>query len=146
MIPFYALIGSFALFIGVGLLGLPYFQNWQTALQASVAVMLVLGASAHWGSKRADLIRMVPPAFARPGRIVTVTGVLELVGAVGLLIPATSEISSCGIVLLLLAMFPANVFAARNRLKIGGREVPGLFARTGVQLFFIAVVILAGWG
>ncbi|MDO3408912.1 DoxX family protein [Saccharibacillus sp. CPCC 101409] len=146
MVPFYALIGSFLLFAGLGFLGIDYFQSWRTSLQAAVAIMLLLGASAHWGSKKEDLIRMVPPAFPKPATIVTVTGVLELLGAIGILVPATSKAASIGLALLLSAMFPANVFAARNRLTIGGKAVPGLFARTAIQLVFIAAVLLAGWG
>lgn len=65
MVPFIALIVSFLLFRGIGLLGLTYWNDWQTALQWAVAVMLLLGASAHWGRRRSDLVRMVPPFFRR---------------------------------------------------------------------------------
>ncbi|OWR29957.1 hypothetical protein CDO73_12835 [Saccharibacillus sp. O23] len=144
MIPFYALIASFLLFRMLGLIGVAHFAGWQTSLQAASAVMLLLGASAHWGSKRADLIRMVPKTFPRPGLIVTLTGLLEIAGAIGLLLPATSRAASIGLALLLAAMFPANVLAARERLTIGGRPVPKLLTRTLVQLFFIVAVLLAG--
>lgn len=145
MLPFYALIVSFLLFKGLGLLGLSYFGGWQTSLQGAVAVMLLLAASAHWGSRRPDLIRMVPPAFPRPDLIVTATGVLEVLGAIGILFPYTSKAASIGLVLLLACMFPANVRAARERLRIGGRPVPKLLLRTVVQIFFIGAILLAGW-
>lgn len=65
MAPFIALVASFLLFRIIGLLGLSYFDDWHTSLQAAVAIMFLLTASAHWGKRRKDLIRMVPPAFPK---------------------------------------------------------------------------------
>lgn len=144
MIPLYVLMGSFLLFQGLGLAGLTYFADWQTSLQAAVAVMLLIAATAHWGNKRRDLIAMVPPVFPHPGLIITVTGLLEIAGAVGLLFPATSRLASIGLAILLVAMFPANVRAARESLTLGGRPVPKLPMRAVLQLIFIAAVLMAG--
>ena len=144
MTPFYVLVASFLLFKGLGLIGLSHFEGWHTSLQGAVAVMLLLTASAHWGSRRPDLIRMVPPAFPRPEWIVTVTGLLEIAGAAGILFPATSKAASFGLAILLAAMFPANVLAAKKQLTIAGQPVPKLFLRTMLQLVFLAAVLLAG--
>lgn len=105
--------------------------------------MLLLTATAHWGKRRSDLIRMVPPSFPRRDLIVTATGWLEIAAAIGIMIPATSEAASVCLTVLLIAMFPANVRAAREKLTIGGKPVPGLFVRTLLQLIFITAVILA---
>ncbi|TKJ90706.1 hypothetical protein PaeCFBP13512_12805 [Paenibacillus sp. CFBP13512] len=144
MIPFYVLIISFLIFKGLGLLGLSHFDDWHAVLQGSVAVMLFVAASAHWGSKRVDLIRMVPAVFPRPHWIVTATGLLEIAGAIGIIVPVTSRVASIGLALLFVAMFPANILASRNQLKVGGKSVPNLFVRSIVQVFFIIVVLLAG--
>jgi uncharacterized membrane protein len=144
MIPLYVLVVSFVMFRASGLAGFAYFSEWQSSQQAAVAVMLLIAASAHWGSKRRDLIRMVPPAFPRPDLIVTITGLLEIAGAAGLLFPATSRIASICLALLLVAMFPANIRAANESLTLGGRPVPKLPVRTLLQLIFIAAVLLAG--
>lgn len=143
MIPFIALIISWVIFRVIGLLGGTYFDDWQTPLQAAVAVMFLLTASAHWGTKRKDLVRMVPPSFPQPGKIVTVTGYLEIAGAIGIMIPAISLYAAIGLVLLLLAMFPANVYAARHELTLSGRPVTPLPVRTLLQLTFLAAVVLA---
>lgn len=144
MIPLYVLVVFFVLFRASGLAGFAYFSEWHSSLQAAAAVMLLVAASAHWGAKRRDLIRMVPAAFPRPDLIVTITGLLEIAGAIGLLFPATSRIASICLALLLVAMFPANVKAARQSLTLGGRSVPKLPVRTLIQLIFIAAVLLAG--
>lgn len=144
MLPFYTLVASFLLFKGLGQFGLSYFEGWQTSLQGAVAVMLLLTASAHWGTRRPDLIRMVPPIFSRPDLIVTVTGLLEVTGAICILIPSLSKAASIGLALLLAFMFPANVIAARERLMIGGRPVPKLLHRTALQVIFVGAILFAG--
>lgn len=144
MVPFFALVVSFLLFRFFGLIGWSHFDSWHPSLQGAVAVMLLLTASAHWGKRRPDLIRMVPPVFPKPDWIVTITGWLEIAGAVGILFPATSRVASMCLAVLLVAMFPANVRAARERLTIGGKPTPKLLVRTLLQLVFLAGVLLAG--
>src|SRR5262249_15318391 len=102
-------------------------------------------ASAHWGRRRPDLVRMVPPRFPRPERMVTLTGIAEIAGAVGLLVPVLAPWAAAGLALLLLAVFPANVHAARPALTIGGRPATPLVARTVLQVVFLAAVLAAGF-
>lgn len=144
MIPFYALLVSYLLFRALGLLGLTHFDGWHTPLQGAVAVMLLLTASAHWGKRRPDLIRMVPRVFPRPDLIVSVTGWMEIAGAIGILFPATSRPASICLMVLLVAMFPANVHAARSKLTISGKPTPSLLVRILLQLIFLAAIYWAG--
>jgi uncharacterized membrane protein len=46
---------------------------------------------------------------------------------------------------LLIALFPANVRAARENLTIGGRPATPLPLRAPLQLVFISVLIIAGF-
>ncbi len=52
---------------------------------------------------------MVPAAFPQPDMLVTVTGICEILGAIGLLIPRVAPLAAIGLMLLLLAIFPAKV-------------------------------------
>src|SRR5262245_56417488 len=106
MAPFVALSGLFLLLGGLGVAGVHALAGWYTPLRLALAGMFLLTASAHWGRRRPDLVRMVPPAFPRPGVIVTLTGVLELLGAAGLLVRPLAPLAAGGLSLLLLAMFP----------------------------------------
>ncbi|MFC0211748.1 DoxX family protein [Paenibacillus chartarius] len=144
MVPFYVLVVAFLLFKGIGWVGVSYFEGWHTSLQGAVAVMLLLTASAHWGKRRPDLVRMVPTAFPKPDWIVTATGWLEIAGAIGIVLPAASKAASIGLALMLVAMFPANVRAAKEQLTIGGRPVPKLGPRIVLQVVFLTAVLLAG--
>lgn len=145
MIPFLVLALVFLLTRILGFSGVGYFAPWQHGLRVSLAAMFLLTASAHWGRRRTDLVHMVPPAFSHPERWVTLTGIAELAGAIGLLWTPTLKIASSGLAILLIAIFPANVYAAHQRLTIGGRRVPGLPVRAALQLVFLSAVIAAGW-
>jgi uncharacterized membrane protein len=141
MAPLIVLIGSFATLLGLGAIGVDALASWVTALRIALALMFLLTASAHWGARRHDLIRMVPRGFPRPGLLITATGLLELAGAIGLLVPALARLAAIGLALLMLAMFPANVHAARAQLSIGGRPVTPLPARTLMQLVFVGATV-----
>jgi uncharacterized membrane protein len=143
MIPLFVLLASFVFFLLLGRAGIGYFHGWQHALRASLGAMFLLTASAHWGKRRADLIAMVPSIFARPAFLVTLTGILEIIGAVALQIPKLASFAATGLFLMLIAIFPANVFAARHRLTIDGRPVPALLPRTIIQILFLVALWFA---
>jgi uncharacterized membrane protein len=144
MIPLYLLIASFIAFLLLGREGVVYFHVWQHALRAALGAMFLLTASAHWGKRRADLIAMVPIAFPRPTLLVTLTGILETIGAVALQIPKLAFFTATGLFLMLIAVFPANIYAARHRLKIAGQPVPGLLTRSIIQVIFLVALWFAG--
>ena len=144
MITFYVLIISFFFFLGMGQVGFSYFDNWHTSLQAAIAAMLLIAASARWGKRKDDLIRMVPSVFPRPDLIVMITGLLEIAAAIGILIPALSRVVSICLAILFIAMFPANMKAAKEKLTMGGKQAHSLWLRTVIQIIFIVLVLLAG--
>jgi uncharacterized membrane protein len=141
MVPFGVLIALFALLSIAGYFEVPVAFGWWTSLRLALAGMFLLSASAHWGRRRRDLIEMVPPYFSRPDLLVSVTGVLEVLGAIGLVIPALAPYAALGLAFMLIAIFPANVHAARKHLAIAGRPVEGLVIRTSLQGVFLAAAI-----
>ena len=145
MAPLIVLVVAAVAFWLVGRLGVVTFQDTGCVLRTALGLMFLLTASAHWGKRRPDLIRMVPPAFPRPDVLVTITGVLEILGAIGLFIPATGRAAAICLGLLLIAMFPANVHAARQNLTIAGQRVPPLPVRAALQVVFVAALAGAAW-
>ena len=118
--------------------------GWHTALRCGLAGMFLLIASAHWGKRRPDLVRMVPKEFPRPDLLVSFTGICEMLGAIGLLAPMSARWAAIGLTLLLIAVFPANVRAAREGITIGGKPATPLLARSLIQdIFLIATVAVA---
>ena len=107
------LAGSLAARI-VGWCGIAYVDSWVRAIAVGLAAMFFLTGVAHFAPPlRSQLIAIVPPALPAAGLLVSVTGVLELLGAVGLLLPATRVAAAACLLVLMLAMFPANIYAAR---------------------------------
>jgi len=141
MAPFVVLIVLFARLSVLGHFQLPVPYGWWTSLRLALSGMFLLTASAHWGKRRPDLIRMVPTIFPRPDLLVTVTGILEVLGAVGLMLPTVARYAALGLSLMLLAIFPANVHAARKRVTIAGRQVEALFPRTLLQIVFLTATV-----
>ena len=139
------LVVSFTVLRIAGALGLSMLDGWQPSLRVALTVMFFVTASAHWGKARADLIHMVPPVFPRPEVLVTLTGVLEILGAIGLALPATTRASSICLAVMLVLMFPANMHAARRGLTIRGRKATSLPLRAALQVVFIAALIAAAW-
>src|ERR1700712_24439 len=102
----------------VGWFGVAYVDDWPAALAVGLAVMFVMTGVAHFApGMRRDMVAIVPPRLTNspslrsplpaPGLLVTVTGVLELLGAVGLLFPPTRVAAAVCLFVLMLLMFPA---------------------------------------
>ncbi|MBL1078274.1 DoxX family protein [Nocardia sp. 2] len=126
-----------------GLLGLDWLDSWPHATRIGLAAMFALTASAHFlPPRRNALIAMLPPRVPAPAALVTLTGVLETAGAVGLLIPFFAPAAAICLAALLVTMFPANVYAARSGQGIKTMPLPW---RTLVQIVFIAACVLAAF-
>jgi uncharacterized membrane protein len=145
MLPFFVLLISTLLLRAIGAAGVGPFDSWTWCLRGGLALMFLFTASAHWGRRRGDLIAMVPSVFPRADLMVSVTGVLEILGGLGLLIPAIAPIAGACLAMLLVGLFPANVRAAREHLRIGGRPATALPLRALLQLVFVSAVITAGF-
>ncbi|PWH07101.1 hypothetical protein DEO23_00070 [Brachybacterium endophyticum] len=108
------------------------------ALRAGVCAMFLLTGTVHFVGKREQMVEMVPDQIPFPEQTVTVTGVLELLGALGLLHRRLAPWSAGGLGLLLIAMFPANV-----HLALHGSDLPWwdrLVPRTVLQGIFLGAV------
>jgi uncharacterized membrane protein len=145
MIPLIVIVSAFVLLRLAGAVGIEPLQEWRLCLRWAMALMLLVTASGHWGRRRADMVAMVPPAFPNPGLLVTLTGILELAGAAGLVYARTSRLAAVCLALLFVALFPANVYAARHHLTLAGSPVTPLPLRTFVQLVLIAAAVAVAW-
>ncbi|MGV9721369.1 DoxX family protein [Nocardia beijingensis] len=122
------------------LTGNGWLDSWAHATALGLAAMLVLTSSAHFLQPRRDaLIAMVPPRLPNAPALVTLTGVLELAGAAGVLVPATADVAAACLIALLVALFPANVRAARAELGIKTMPLP---LRALVQVLFVTACVI----
>jgi uncharacterized membrane protein len=77
--------------------------------------------------------RIVPPGMGDPGTLVTVSGVAEVAGGVGVLLAPTRRLAGVGLIALLAAVFPANLHMARNPEKFARIPRWALWARLPLQ-------------
>jgi len=133
----FVLIGSLFLYRALGLAGVELFATWVSSARAALATMFLVTATSHFTPMKSDLVAMVPPGVPRPDLLVALTGIAELAGAVGLLIPATTYWAACGLIVLLLLMLPANISAARRNIPLRGRRATPLALRVPMQGLFI---------
>ena len=130
----------------IGWLGVGYVNSWTAAIAVGLAAMFILTGFAHFAPQlRGDLIAIVPPRLPAPGYLVTITGLLELLGAVGLLLPVTRVAAAVCLLVLMLAMFPANVYAARmpNPPKSMTTQLP---LRIAIEVVFLAAAVAVAVG
>ncbi|MBO0881166.1 MAG: DoxX family protein [Mycobacterium sp.] len=141
MAPLITLLAGSILARIAGWLGVAYADSWTKAIAVGLAAMFVLTGVAHFApALRRRLIAIVPPQLPTPGLLVSVTGVLELLGAVGLLVAATRVAAAVCLLVLMVVMFPANVYAARmpNPPKSMTTQLP---LRTAEEIVYLAAAI-----
>jgi uncharacterized membrane protein len=130
----------------VGWLGVNYVDSWPKAAAVGLAAMFVMTGVAHFVNPlRRDMIAIVPPRLPAPGLLVTVTGVLELVGAAGLLYPPTRVAAAGCLFVLMVVMFPANVYA--SRMPDPPKSMTSrLDVRTAEQIVYLGAARVVGLG
>lgn len=105
-----------------GAAGVRRLRPWPVALRSGLAALFVTTGVSHFVGMRAELIAMVPPALPEPALLVTITGVLELAGAAGLLLARTAPWTAGGLAAFLVAVFPANVYAALEGITVAPED------------------------
>lgn len=131
---------SLVLFRGIGWLGVKQLSSWRDAARYAVVVMLFFTAASHFTGMKHDFVAMIPEPLPRGLWVIYLTGVLEILGAVGLLIPRCRRVAAICLILLLVAMFPANVNAALNGIPLRGRAPTSLWLRVPMQVLFIWMI------
>jgi len=140
MIPFYVMLAAIVAARSVGALGGRPLDDWRIATRVGLAIMFVFTGVAHFTRTREDLVRMVPPQLPNPRMLVTLTGIAEFAGAVALVVPFLARSAAYGLILLLVALFPANVHAAQTGQTIRGRPHTPLMFRLALQLVWIGLL------
>ena len=146
MAPAILLVAATLFLRGLGGVGVGAFSTWLDSARVALALMFLFTAAAHFNRMKDDLIRMVPPSFPNPRALVFATGVLEIAGAIGLLLPPTRRLAAWGLALMLIALFHANVSAARRGLTLRGKPATPLAIRLPIQILFLAVVLWVALG
>ncbi len=118
-------------------------------LRGLVALVFVGMGINHFVPRSArGMARMIPPRMRREGilkpvNLVYCTGACEILGGVGILLPWTRLAAAIALCVFLVAVFPANAYAAQHPDRFGRLAIP-FWPRLIAQVVLIALVLVAG--
>ena len=106
---------------------------------AFVAAWFLFGGIAHFTN--ADFfVAIMPPYLPWHLELVWLSGALEIAGAIGLLIPRTRLYAGVFLILLTLAVTPANIHMAVNPELFPDATKQALYGRLVFQVFFLWLI------
>ena len=140
MISLFVFVISFIVLRGLGALGVKRLSSWREAGRIALVIMFLFTGFSHFSSLKHDFAAMIPEPLPNDLWVIYLSGVFEIAGAVGLLIPRTRRLAGICLVLLLVAMFPAHVNAIINEIPLGGNAPTPLWVRAPMQLLYIGMV------
>jgi uncharacterized membrane protein len=143
-IPLLVLVLTIVGFFALGRGGYSSFGVSQTVLRVLVALpLLVSGIFLHF-LRAGVTASIIPPAFPARPFLVVLTGVLEIAGAIGMFVPRLRHSAALSIAIMMVAIFPANIYGAGK--VIDGLRFPSVPVRLAMQVVYIALVLMAGYG
>lgn len=106
---------------------------WHLYLMASFYLLAGLN---HFRNPKM-YIKIIPDFFPNPKLLNKISGASEVIFAVGLCIPMLTSYAAIGIILLLIAVFPANIFMLLNKKASFGLPKWILMLRIPLQFVLI---------
>jgi uncharacterized membrane protein len=89
---------------------------------ALAAIFYVVAGALHF-IKPVPYLRIMPPYIPWHVAMVRVSGACEILGGLGLLVPATRRAAAWGLIALLIAVFPANLYMAMHPVEAGAASI-----------------------
>ncbi len=112
------------------------------AIVRVVIAVFFLGAGVAHFRDPETFMKIVPPWLPSARTLVYVSGFFEVAGAIGLLLPATRVAAGWGLVVLLLAVFPANIYMATEGIKFGDFPPQDWMSWARLPLQFVLIGLL----
>jgi uncharacterized membrane protein len=112
-----------------------------TILRILLSLFFVIGGMLHFLSPEIYM-HIMPPYLPHPLLLVYVSGIGEIAGGVGVLVPRLRKVAGYGLIALLIAVFPANIHMALDHISLPGTNLPDwlLWLRLPLQALLIAWV------
>ncbi len=119
--------------------------SWPRRIALVLASIFYIGAGILHFTKTEFYLKIVPPYIPWHPAMVWISGAFEILGGIGLLIPPFRRAAAGGLVALLIAVFPANIYMATNPVAAGAGSLSPLvlWGRLPLQFIFIAWLLWA---
>lgn len=112
------------------------FQFLKTFLRVILAVGFIVGGVLHF-THTSLYLTIMPPLFPAPRTLVYLSGVFEILGGVGILVARVRRFAAWGLILLLAAVLPANIYMATGNIAVNGRTFSPVLLWLRVPLQFV---------
>lgn len=120
-----------------------FYGNFEFALSGRIAmsVMLLFTAAAHFAFNK-GMAMMLPAFVPYKTQIVYLTGIIEIIGALGLFFPDIQILTGWLLNVFFILIVPANIYAAVHHIDYqkgssDGNGLPYLWFRIPLQILFI---------
>lgn len=122
------------------------FSVLQLVLTVALGIMFILMGFLHFVPGPARSMAAMIPGPLRgttitPRMLVAFTGVCEIVGGIGLLVPGTRLVAVVCLIVFLIAVFPANAVAARQPERFGKLAIPLIPRLLGQLVLILALIV-----
>ncbi len=143
----------FLIFIFTGILflasktGINPIKDFKNNARIGTGLTFILAGVSHFLIPD-TFMKLMPPLIPFPLMMVYISGVFEILGGIGLIVTKTKRAASYGLILLLLAVYPANIYTALENIQLGGFMSNSLYQwfRVALQIPLIVWVWWTGKG
>jgi len=112
-------------------------MQWIRATFRLMLASLMVGAGVMHFLNPGFFVKIVPPYLPFPKELVAVSGAIEILLGLLLIIPNMSRLAAWGVVALLIAVFPANIYVFQHQEIVPASSLAHL-----IQLLLQGVLIL----
>jgi len=140
MAPLIVQLVAWLVLRAIGWLGPAGLNSWRDSGRVSMAVLFLFTGVMHFSPMKEDMRAMIPPPLPQELWVVYLSGLLEIAGAIGLLTPGLRRIAGIALILFLLAVLPANIYAALHDVPLRGQPPTPLGFRVLLQFFWVGVL------
>jgi uncharacterized membrane protein len=115
-----------------------------TSLARKIGIIIVAAFFTFMGithfTSPETFVKIVPPSLPAPLLLVYVSGVFEMLGGIGVLLPKTRRYAGYGLLALLAAVYPANIYMALHPEAFPDVSEAAIYGRLPFQFVFAAIV------
>jgi uncharacterized membrane protein len=119
MTVFVLILTILALLYGASKINLNPIKTLRDNAAVATGLTFIFTGASHFFAP-GKFMEIMPPFIPAPLLMVYASGFFEILGGIGLVIPRTRRAAALGLILLLLAVFPANIYTALNNVQLGG--------------------------
>lgn len=117
-------------------------KRYKIVFQIILAIAMVVVGALHF-TEPEGFVKIVPDYLPYPLALVYISGFVEVLAGVGLLIPQGSRAAAWILVVLFIAVFPANLYQAVNNIEVA--SLPHDPPLKELRLPFQAVLVAWAW-